>query len=124
MDGRGNPEQRRPGPGENPRGPASHWTLILWLFILFILVGPWIANMFSPKGTPISYTTFRRQLETGNVQKVIVQGEQISGELKTPAEDKAADGKPVSYRQFVTYVPSFGDENRKQQRIHATFLYV
>jgi cell division protease FtsH len=111
MDGRGNPEQRGPGPGENPRGPASHWTLILWLFILFILVGPWIANLFSPKGTPISYTTFRRQLEAGNVQKVIVQGEQISGELKMPAEEKTADGKPVSYRQFVTYVPSFGDEN-------------
>jgi cell division protease FtsH len=111
MDGRGNPEQRGPGPGENPRGPASHWTLILWLFILFILIGPWIASLFSPKGTPISYSTFRRHLEAGNVQKVIVQGEQISGELKTPAEEKAADGKTVSYRQFVTYVPSFGDEN-------------
>jgi cell division protease FtsH len=111
MDGRGNPEQRGPGPGENPQGPASHWTLILWLFILFILLGPWIASLFSPKGFGISYSAFRSQLEAGNVQKVIVQGEKISGELKNPAEEKTADGKTVSYRQFITYVPSFGDTN-------------
>jgi cell division protease FtsH len=111
MDGRGNPEQRGPGPGENPPGPASHWTLILWLFILFILLGPWIASLFSPKGFAISYSAFRSQLEAGNVQKVIVQGEKISGELKKPAEEKTADGKSVSYKQFLTYVPSFGDSN-------------
>ncbi len=110
MDGRGNPE-RGPGPGENPQGPTSHWTLILWLFILFILLGPWIANLFSTKGFGISYSAFRSQLEAGNVQKVIVQGEKITGELKTPAEEKTADGKTVSYRQFITYVPSFGDNN-------------
>jgi cell division protease FtsH len=110
MDGRGNPEQRGPGPGENPQGPTSHWTLILWLFILFILLGPWIANLFSPKGTPISYSAFRSQLEAGNVQKIVVQGEQISGELKKPAEAKTADGKSLSYKQFLTYVPSFGDD--------------
>jgi len=111
MDGRGNPEQRGPGPGENPQGPASHWTLILWLFILFILLGPWIASLFSPKGFAISYSAFRSQLEAGNVQKIIVRGEKISGELKMPAEEKTAEGKSVSYRQFLTYVPSFGDDN-------------
>jgi cell division protease FtsH len=108
MDGRGNPEQR--GPGENPQGPASHWTLILWLFILFILLGPWLASLFSPKGFAISYSTFRSQLEAGNVQKIVVQGEKISGELKKPAQEKTADGKSTSYKQFLTYVPSFGDD--------------
>jgi cell division protease FtsH len=108
MDGRGNPEQR--GPGENPQGPASHWTLILWLFILFILLGPWLASLFSPKGFAISYSTFRSQLEAGNVEKIVVQGEKISGELKKPAQEKTADGKSTSYKQFLTYVPSFGDD--------------
>ncbi len=109
MDGRGNPEQR--GPGENPQGPTSHWTLILWLFILFILLGPWIASLFSPKGFAISYSAFRSQLEAGNVQKVIVQGEKISGELKNPVQEKTTDGKSATYKQFLTYVPSFGDNN-------------
>jgi len=67
--------------------------------------------LFSPKGFGISYSAFRSQLEAGNVQKVIVQGEKISGELKKPAEEKTADGKTFSYRQFLTYVPSFGDNN-------------
>ena len=110
MDGRTNPEERGRGPGENPQGPASHWTLILWLFILFILVGPWIASLLSEKGTGISYSTFRSQLEAGNVEKVTVQGERITGELKKSAEENTPSGKAVSYRRFITYVPSFGDD--------------
>ncbi len=109
MNGRNNPEERGRGPGGGPPSPASHWTLILWLMILFLLVGPWIASLLTQKGTGISYSAFRSQLAAGNVQKVTVQGERITGELKQPAEEKTAEGKAVSYRQFITYVPSFGD---------------
>jgi cell division protease FtsH len=73
-------------------------------------VGPWISSLLSDKGVGISYSAFRRQLEAGNVEKVIVQGEKISGELKKPAEENTPGGKAVPYRQFITYLPSFGDD--------------
>jgi len=110
MNGRNNPEDRGRGPGENPQGPTPHWTLLLWLFILVVLVGPWIASLLSDKGFRISYSSFRHQLEAGNVEKVVVQGERISGQLKQAAEERTPDGKAVSYSQFITYLPSFGDD--------------
>jgi cell division protease FtsH len=109
MNGRINPGGQRPGQ-TGPQGPVFNWKLILWLFILFFLIGPWISKQFISKGTEISYSTFRSQLEAGNVGKVTVQGEKISGELKKPAEKKESEGKPVSYKEFFTYLPSFGDE--------------
>ena len=109
MNGRPDPDERGQGPqGERPNS-TSHWTLILWLFILFLLIGPAISNLLSNKGTQISYTSFRRQLEAGNVSKVIVQGDRISGQLRKAAQETAATGKTVSYTEFFTFLPSFGD---------------
>jgi cell division protease FtsH len=109
MDGRLNPGGQRQGRG-TPQSPAFNWNLIFWLFILFFLIGPWISKQFGSTGTEISYSTFRSQLESGNVEKVTVQGEKISGEFKKPAEKQESKGKPVSYKEFFTYLPSFGDE--------------
>jgi cell division protease FtsH len=62
------------------------------------------------KGTQLSYSTFREQLEIGNVEKVTVEGEKISGQFKKPIEVKGPDKKTVSYHDFYTYLPSFGDD--------------
>lgn len=57
----------------------------------------------------LSYSTFLDQLDAGNVGKVKVEGEKISGDLKNPIAKKEGDQKPVSYKEFYTYLPSFGD---------------
>ncbi len=110
MNGRINPGGQRQGQGTPPPIPAFNWRLIFWLFILFFLIGPWISKQFMIKGTEISYSTFREQVEAGNVERVTVQGEKISGEFKKPAEQKNPEGKLVPYKQFSTYLPSFGDD--------------
>jgi cell division protease FtsH len=110
MNGRLDPGGQRRGqaPGK-PQTPAFNWKLIFWLFIIFFLLGPWISKQFVTKGTEISYSGFRQQLEAGNVEKVTVQGEKICGEFEKPDEKKNPQGKPVSYKEFFTYLPSFGD---------------
>ena len=109
MDKRTGPAGQGQGPDGSPQSPTSHWTIILWLFLLFLLLGPWISSRLSSKGTQISYTDFRSQLEASNVQKVTVQGEKISGQLKKPAQETTATGQTATYTEFFTYVPSFGD---------------
>jgi cell division protease FtsH len=109
MNGRPGPEDPRRGPGGPQQGPASHWTIILWLFILLLLIAPWISSLLSSKRTPISYSSFRQQLEAGNVEKVTVQDDKISGQFKKPIDEKNAEGKTAPYSEFVTYLPSFGD---------------
>jgi cell division protease FtsH len=110
MNGRPGPENPRGGPGGGRPSPASHWTIIIWLFILLLLVVPWLSTMLSGKRTQISYSTFRSQLAAGNVEKVTVQDDKITGQFKAPVEQKTADGKSASYTDFVTYLPSFGDD--------------
>ncbi len=109
MNGRPNPDDQGQGPGGSRQGPASHWTIILWIFILFILIGPWISSLISGKGTQISYTDFRSQLEAGNVAKVTVQGDKITGVLKKAVEKPTPGGTATSYTNFFTFLPSFGD---------------
>lgn len=109
MNGRFDPKQPGRGPGGSPV-PGINWRLMFWLFIIFLLIAPWISKQYGSKGHQISYSAFRNQVESGNVVKVIVEGEKIAGEFKKPVEEKGPDHKMVSYREFYTFLPSFGDE--------------
>lgn len=60
-------------------------------------------------GQRISYSEFRTQLQQENVQRVTVEGSTVRGELKSSASH-TQDGSTVQYNNFVTYIPSFGDE--------------
>jgi cell division protease FtsH len=109
MDGRTGPQGPRQDQGGGPPSGPSPWTIILWLLLLFLLLGPWFASLFESKTVAISYSAFRRQLEAGNVEKVTIRGEKITGQLKKPAQEETARGKTATYKDFFTYVPSFGD---------------
>ncbi len=109
MNGKINPGGQGQGRG-GPQSPTFNWSLVFWLFILFFLMGPWLSKQFINKGTEITYSTFRDQLEAGNVEKVVVQGERISGEFKKPVENTSTGGKAAPYKEFLTYLPSFGDD--------------
>ena len=60
-------------------------------------------------GERISYSEFRTQLQQENVERVEVEGNTINGELKSQAT-QTEQGNTVEYQNFVTYLPSFGDE--------------
>jgi cell division protease FtsH len=68
------------------------------------------SKQFGMKGTQLSYSSFRNQLEADNVKKVTVEGEKISGEFKKAIETKEGGNKTVSHKDFYTYLPSFGDD--------------
>ncbi len=110
MDESDGPKGQGQGTGGKTPKPVSHWPLIGWLVLLFLLAGPWVASLLTGGGTAISYTAFRSQLEAGNVAKITMQGDRVSGNLKKPVEQKNPSGVTTSYQQFVTYLPSVGDD--------------
>jgi cell division protease FtsH len=57
-----------------------------------------------------SYSSFRNEVEAGNVAQVTVSGERITGELITPTTETIEDGTTREYSNFVTYFPAFGDD--------------
>jgi len=109
MDGRFDPKKQGQGPG-GFQIPGINWRLIFWLFIIFLLFAPWISKQYAGKGMQISYSAFRKQVEAGNVTRVTVEGENISGEFREPIEKKDTENKTISYKEFFTYLPSFGDD--------------
>ncbi len=85
-------------------------------FLIWILIGlaiaAWLWNQFGGVNSPtqISYSAFRQEVEAGNVERITVSGQKIQGQLQEPAEKQIADEETIEYTDFVTYLPSFGDE--------------
>ncbi len=95
---------RRPG--------CSLGTVIIWA-----LLGLAVASLFwEPLSnrvndrTEISYSTFREHVEAGRVERVTVTEQEIQGQLREPAERPTESGQTVEYERFLTYLPSFGDD--------------
>ena len=94
------------GPSGTGRG-----RLIIWV-IAGTLLALWAYSywgMGPTGGERISYSEFRTQLKQENVERVVVEGNTINGELKSQAS-RTEQGNTVEYQKFVTYLPSFGDE--------------
>lgn len=115
-------EMRQPGDRERKRGPNQQGQspfgnfklsrrMIIFLIVLGIIALPWLLSIVRGGNlTQVPYTTFRRQLEAENVQSILVQGERITGTFKDPAKVRPVQQGDTVSQQFLTYLPSFGDE--------------
>jgi cell division protease FtsH len=92
------------------RSGCSVWSSLFWL-IMAIGFALWTFGDLNVFGGPtmISYSEFRQQVRDGNVTRVTVQGEQISGAFEEPIE-QTADDETITLEQFITVIPSFGDD--------------
>ncbi|PSQ80171.1 MAG: cell division protein FtsH, partial [Bacteroidetes bacterium QS_1_65_9] len=96
--------------GSTPGGGRGR--LIIWI-IAGTLLALWAYSywgMGPAGGERISYSEFRTQLQQENVEQVTVEGNTINGKLQSQAS-KTKQGNTVQYQNFVTYLPSFGDES-------------
>lgn len=112
--------QQKQSPNNNPKGnknkkgPGRSFQYSFYWIIFATLLAFWIfssqeGGLFG--GPPnIDYSTFREQIQSGNVERVTVQGDQVKGELKEEVQLKAAEEDTTNYSNFTTYLPSFGDE--------------
>ncbi len=109
-------KQKTPPPlfsgGERPGcGRAS---ILFWviLFISFMVLWLWRPLSNLAETTLIDYSTFRTQLQAGNVSQVTVTGEQIEGSFKEAIEKPTPESEenPATFTKFITYLPSFGDD--------------
>ncbi|HEX6982073.1 MAG TPA: ATP-dependent zinc metalloprotease FtsH [Balneolaceae bacterium] len=102
--------QRRKG----PRRPGGRNSYTFYWIAIAILFAFWI---FSSQGggffggpPTIDYSAFREQVQSGNVDKVTVRGTQITGSLESETVLRASENDTTAYSHFVTYLPSFGDD--------------
>lgn len=110
-----------PSPEKKPRRLLDRFTgqfgcssWLVWIILLALLV-PWLIQFFRQEGPEpaqtIPYSEFRLQVEAGEIDEITVTGEEIRGELNQPVETSLPTGEIVQISNFVTYLPSFGDED-------------
>jgi cell division protease FtsH len=86
--------------------------IAIWLVLAALLIpGMWsLIGGVQNEAQQISYSRFRGQLQAGTVKQVAVKGDQIQGQLEEPAMKVLPNGETAEYTEFVTYLPSFGDD--------------
>ncbi|MBD3240709.1 MAG: ATP-dependent zinc metalloprotease FtsH [Chitinivibrionales bacterium] len=85
---------------------------LLWIF-LFLATGVFVTNLVStPNRAEIAYTTFKQQVKKGNVTKITVEGNKITGQFASPytPDGQAQEGEDVQgFSHFATTKPAFED---------------
>ncbi|TVR30894.1 MAG: ATP-dependent metallopeptidase FtsH/Yme1/Tma family protein [Balneolaceae bacterium] len=95
--------------------PSKGFYFIYWIYFLigFVLIYMFISNgggAFLSTTPEIEYSTFRQLIKQDNVERVHVQSDRIQGSLKEPQQLLSAYNDTTHYENFVTYIPSFGDD--------------
>jgi cell division protease FtsH len=97
-------------PRQPSGGTPSYFFWIIAAGILLFYMFSTEGGMFG-SGTSIDYSTFREQLRDDNVERVVVQGEEVRGTLKREVQLNSAGDDTTRTSEFITYIPSFGDDN-------------
>ena len=106
------PEQARRDPSGPRRGfpPRLSWPWVLLL--IFLAVNYFVAPIVVPDANDrvtLPYTTFKEQVQRGNVQEITTRGEAIQGVLRSPITWPTTGENQKTSAKFDTRIPSFPD---------------
>jgi len=101
--------------GAGQRRTGCSGPILIWLILIPMLVYL-IFGLFSGGRdiNRISYSSFRTQLEKGNIEQVLITGEKVEGSFKKAVVKKGGEEESVELENFITYIPSFGDRDLLQ----------
>ncbi|WP_303903391.1 ATP-dependent zinc metalloprotease FtsH [Thiohalomonas denitrificans] len=91
----------------NQRQEILKWApILLWVALALLLFALFSVPPAEPR-TEITYTQFRGLVEKGAVERVLLQGRRVEGELRQPAELGPGETTGTT---FSTRIPEFGAE--------------
>ncbi len=88
----------QPGPGQRPRPSGSRW--ILWM-LLGLLVYFLFFNPFGSNNSGVPYSTFKQQVQQGNVSVIHWKGQRIQGTFRKPVQLPASTGSAAPPRGLL-----------------------
>ena len=99
----------KPSGGSNGKVPQSwmKYRRYIWIALILLLLNRFLAASFIPQPSRVrvSYTTFREQIDKGNVSEIVSKNNSIQGTFKTEVTVDSASGT-----KFSTDRPTFGDD--------------
>ncbi len=109
-------QQKDREPEEQPQR-RPFWRILFWLLLVLPLVFYyfWLSDGGDANRIALDYSRFRQEVVAENVAAVTFDETEIRGELiepvTVPASDAAGDEATVTGSEFVTHMPSVGDDN-------------
>jgi cell division protease FtsH len=94
-------------PFQRGQGAGCSGSSLITILLIMAMI-PFLFSIFNGSLTnqsEISYTEFRNQLTSGNIEEVTIAGERVSGVLTEPATRVDDAGNELQYNTFITYVP-------------------
>ena len=92
MNGRLDPRGQGQMQGQDkPQRPAFNWTLVFWIFILYLLFGPWISRQFISKAAILAARKHKDTIDEKDIDEAvdkILMGLERDNIAITPEERK------------------------------------
>ncbi|MFW5640295.1 MAG: ATP-dependent zinc metalloprotease FtsH [Thermodesulfobacteriota bacterium] len=104
-----NNKTQKPGEEKQNLLKRNIWFLLLWLLLIYFLVGRSYSDV-----SQIPYTQFKENLKGGNLSSIHVKGEEITGEFKKEIKVGEREDAPT-LKYFKTILPSFPDPGLMDQ---------
>jgi cell division protease FtsH len=89
----------------------SPFRYLVWLLLLFLLMFYFSRVFLSPDHIDISYTEFKAQVRSQNVEEITIRGDKITGEFLDDYTPYDTDTTEVAFTRFQTILPAFDDPN-------------
>jgi cell division protease FtsH len=90
--------------------PKLGWWKIFIAFILIWIIGSYLMKSFEgPAIIDIPYTKFKKEVSEKNIDKITIQGDQISGEFHNKFIKVNKAGDTTAYKHFATVKPAIQD---------------
>ena len=105
MDNRTPPEPKRPREPRRSNGSTTTPTPP-WLWLLLVSIIGLIIYMTKPEKGSVSYDWFLDQVEQNNIKSVLIQGNEVRGELRKETPYDLTDSKSERLTSFKTSFPS------------------
>ncbi|MFT7131278.1 MAG: cell division protease FtsH [Gammaproteobacteria bacterium] len=89
-----------------PNQAQMFMSAISWLLVISSVIYLW-SGISEPPRLTISYSAFKEQLRSDNIEKVLIKESGITGIFRVPAN--AQEKSDQAQKKFKTLIPSFGD---------------
>lgn len=90
-----------------PVAPTFNRRYLLWIILLGIFLVSWLGNADRQAGDEITYTEFKQALHQGQIAKVTLEGQHISGTYNESGGNIQPGSKDS--KEFSTTRPPFDD---------------
>jgi cell division protease FtsH len=102
-------KNQNPKSNKNQIKPRLGWGALIWIAVFAVLSYFLIQSFTSRPRVSIPYSTFKTQIQDGNITELTIKGQKITGKFEEKYQPAAQKADSPSYTFFSTIKPNLDD---------------